>query len=126
LTDLGGTEHDVHAARSALTRACELDPFVPWNWLELARLNRVIGNDSAAIGLTEHALELEPNTTRGWLFLCRLEFEAGRIDRAEAAFDRAENTLRLADRAGISSYDAELVRGDPAEISRLRRDLDRR
>jgi O-antigen ligase len=109
LTDLGGTEHDVEAARAALDRACALDPRLPWHWLERARIARIAGDHLEAIRLTQKALSLEPNTVRGWLMLSRLELEAGRVEAAREAFDRARESRHLLGRPGINAYERELL-----------------
>ena len=118
LTDLGGTEHDVEAARATLTRACELDPRLPWHWLERARLERVSGNLELAIRWTRHALEQEPNTIRGWLFLSRLELELGRMGAARDALTEAERLSRL-DRSNLNDYELELVLVLPDQLELL-------
>jgi predicted Zn-dependent protease len=109
LTDCGGTGHDVAAADAALVRACELDPHLPWNWLERARLARVVGEYEAAIALVFRALKEEPNTVRGWLLLARLEAEYGRMDAAHRARAEAERRSELASRSGLTEYERELL-----------------
>lgn len=109
LTDCGGTGHDVAAADAALVRACELDPHLPWNWLERARLARVVGEYEAAITHVFRALKEEPNTVRGWLLLARLEAEHGRMDAAHRARAEAERRSELASRSGLTEYERELL-----------------
>jgi predicted Zn-dependent protease len=128
VTDLGGTEHDVAAARRALDRACELDPHLPWHWLERARLERVLGRQDEAVRLTRRALKEEPNTVRGWLMLSRLELERGRIEEARIALREALEREKLDLRPGLVDYELELLMAPRHEISvltnLLREDLD--
>lgn len=123
LTDLGGTDHDIEAARKALDHACELDPHLPWHLLERARLERILENGDAAIRFTRKALEEEPNTIQAWLTLGRLELEQGRVDAAQVALVEIEGRRDLADRSGLSEYDRELLEAPDHEIRRLRRAL---
>ncbi len=123
LTDLGGTEHDVDAARSALSRACELDPFLPWYWLERARLERLEGNFPAALRLANVALLHEPNALRGWLFLGRLHVEAGEADRARQALSEMERRLDLSKRPGLNNYERELLFVSRSQLESLRKGL---
>ncbi len=120
ITDLGGTEHDVQAARLALERACDLDPCVPWNWLELARLEWRLGNLESASRLIRTALDSEPNTVRGWLFLGRIELARGRLNEAGHALREAERALDLADRPSLSEYERELLFAPTSELKWLR------
>ncbi|MEE4272427.1 MAG: O-antigen ligase family protein [Thermoanaerobaculales bacterium] len=109
LTDLGGTVHDVGAARSALAHAAALDPHLPWHWLERARLERVAGEHEAALRYVHHALEEEPNTVRGWLMLCRLELERGHVNVARQALEEATSRAKLGGTPGLTPYELELV-----------------
>jgi predicted Zn-dependent protease len=119
LTDLGGTEHDVEAARAALERACALDPRLPWHWLERARLARVLDDHVEAIRLTREALAAEPNTIRGWLMLSRLELEIGRVDAARQSFANAKNRRELRTRPGINDYERELLEVSDDQMRQL-------
>lgn len=112
LTDLGGTVHDVDAGRKDFRRACELDPYLPWHWLELARLERVPGDHLEAIRLTRKALSMEPNTVRGWLVL-------GRLDRSREALAEAKNRRKLRSRPGINKYERELLEGPDGQFRQL-------
>ncbi len=123
LTDLGGADHDVEAARQALARACELDPHLPWNWLERARLERILGNHREAVRLTRQALAEEPNTVRGWLMLSRLELEVGRIDAGREALTEAESRRVLLDRPGLNDYELELLFVPPTQLETLQTEL---
>ena len=123
LTDLGGTDHDVEVARMALERACELDPHLPWHWLERARLERVLGGHQDAIGFVRRALSEEPNTVRGWLMLGRLELERGRVGAARTALARAAESAGLVNRPGLTDYERELLAVPPSQLQALERDL---
>jgi predicted Zn-dependent protease len=123
LTDLGGTDHDVEVARKALERACELDPHLPWHWLERARLERVLGGHQDAIGFVRRALNEEPNTVRGWLMLGRLELERGRVGAARTALAEAAARAELVSRPGLTDYELELLAAPTAQLRALERDL---
>jgi hypothetical protein len=120
LVDLGGTDSDIEEAHRALARACELDPRVPWNWLERARLADNSGHPRVAVDLTRRALEQEPNTLRAWLFLGRLELERGRPDEAHAALVQVETRMRNLERTGLSEYDLELLEVPEFQLHYLR------
>jgi cytochrome c-type biogenesis protein CcmH/NrfG len=119
LTDLGGTDENIVSARRCLDRACELDPHLPWYWLEQARLARISGNSELAVKHTRHALEQEPNTIRGWLFLSRLELELGRMSLAQDALIEAERLAQL-DRANLNDYELELMLVPQSQLDSLR------
>jgi len=123
LTDLGGTDFDVEAARDALERACELDPHLTWNWLERARLERVLGFDRQAVGFVRRALAEEPNTVRGWLMLSRLELEEGRLGEARQALEEARERALLIGRPGLTAYEDELLAAPVDQIEFLERAL---
>jgi hypothetical protein len=123
LTDLGGTSHDVEAARMALGRACELDPHLPWHWLERARLERILGNHQEAVQLTRQALAEEPNTVRGWLTLSRLELELGRNGAAREALTEAEHRMEEINRPGINEYERELLSAPTDQLRSIREAL---
>jgi len=121
LTDLGGTDHDVVEARGALERACQLDPHLPWHWLERARLERILGFHREAAGLTRRALQEEPNTVRAWLMLGRLELEQGRMAEARTALLEATTRAELAGRSGLMAYELELLAAPADQIEFLER-----
>ena len=123
LTDLGGTDHDSEAARRALERACELDPHLPWHWLERARLERILGSQDGAILFAGRALDEEPNTVRGWLMLSRLELERGRVEAAREALAEASERAMLIDRPGLTDYERELLALPRPQLEFLRREL---
>jgi hypothetical protein len=123
LTDLGGTDHDVVAARKALERACQLDSHLPWHWLERARLERILGFHHEAGGFTRRALQEEPNTVRAWLMLGRLELEQGRMAEARAALLEATVRAELVDRPGLTAYEFELLEAPEEQIEFLERAL---
>jgi len=123
LTDLGGTDHDKVAARKALERACQLDPHLPWHWLERARLERILGFHHEAAGLTRRALQEEPNTVRAWLMLGRLELEQGRMAEARAALLEATTRAELAGQPGLTAYELELLVAPEDQIEFLQRAL---
>lgn len=123
LTDLGGTDHDAEAARDALTRACELDPHLPWHWLERARLERVLGDSDQAVRFVHRALAEEPNTVRGWLMLARLELERGRVGAARQALNEATTRAGLIERSGLADYERELLMAPGDQVTGLGRAL---
>jgi len=123
LTDRGGTNHDVEDARMALGRACELDPHLPWHWLERARLERILNHHDEAVSLTRRALAEEPNTVRGWLTLSRLELERGRNGAARAALAEAEHRMENLNRTGVNEYERELLWAAADQLRSIREAL---
>ncbi len=123
LTDLGGTDHDTQAARRALERACELDPHLPWHWLERARVERILGSQDGAVRFVGRALDEEPNTVRAWLMLSRLELEQGRVESAREALAEASARATLIDRHGLTDYERELLASPRSQLESLRREL---
>jgi hypothetical protein len=123
LTDLEGTKHDVSAAEGALRRACELDPHLPWHWLERARFERIVGRHQQAIRWAKRALAEEPNTVRAWLTLGRLELEDGDVAAARDAYEQAVQRSALIHRPGLTAYEMELLEAPPRDLHRMERRL---
>jgi O-antigen ligase len=109
VTDLGQWPDSVDGGRAAFARAVELEPYVPWAWLEWARLERNLGHTAEAVDLVTKALEAEPNTVRAQLFLARLELDRGDHEAAREAYTRAMQTLRYRKLNGLSGYERELL-----------------
>jgi tetratricopeptide (TPR) repeat protein len=108
-TDLGPWPDSIEGARAAFTRAVELEPFLPWPWLEWARLERNLGQTDLAVHLVSKSLEAEPNTVRAWLFLARLELDRGDREAAREAYSRAVRSVRYRRLSGLSGYERELL-----------------
>lgn len=123
LTDLGGTDFDTQAARQALERACELDPHLPWHWLERARFERIIGSHREALRFIRRALEEEPNTVRAWLMLSRMELERGHMDASRAAMAEAGKRETLISRPGLTDYEREILEAPEVQMESLSRSL---
>jgi len=63
VTDFGPWRDSVEGAREAFARATELEPHLPWHWLEWARLERSLGDLEAASSLARRAIEAEPHSS---------------------------------------------------------------
>jgi O-antigen ligase/cytochrome c-type biogenesis protein CcmH/NrfG len=113
VADFGPWPDSVDGGRAAFARAVELEPYVPWSWLEWARLERNLGHTATAVDLVTKALEAEPNTVRARLFLARLELDRGDHEAAREAYTSALQTLRYRKLNGLSGYERELL-GAPA------------
>ncbi len=109
ITDFGPWPDVVDGARTAFERACELEPHLPWHWLEWARLERTLGDPERASALARRALAEEPNTVRAWLFLARAELDAGRVGEAREALARAQAAASMSRLPGLSDYERELL-----------------
>jgi O-antigen ligase len=119
ITDFGPWQDAVEGARNAFHRATELEPHLPWSWLEWARLERTLGNPDKARQLVRQALSEEPHTVRAWLFLARLELDAGRVEEAVDAFDRARTSIELNTLPGLNGYERELLAAPSWQLQEL-------
>jgi len=109
VTDFGPWPDAVEGARSAFAHACELEPHLPWHWLEWARLERTMGDPEKASAQARRALAEEPNTVRAWLFLARLGLDSGRIGEAREALTRAQAAASKSRLPGLNAYERELL-----------------
>lgn len=123
VVEIGSWPASVAAGREAFRRATELDPWLPWAWLDAARLERAVGETATARALVGHALAAEPNATAAWLLAARLELDAGRLDEAREALARARATAGLAERPGLSAYERSLVEAPAWQLEELERAL---
>jgi len=119
ITDLGPWPDAIEGARNAFGRATELEPHLPWSWLEWARLERTLGNPDRARQLVRQALSEEPHTVRAWLFLARLELDAGRVEEAVDAYERARTSIELGRRPGLNGYERELLAAPSWQLQEL-------
>jgi len=119
ITDLGSWPDAIEEARNAFGRATELEPHLPWSWLEWARLERTLGNPDRARILVRQALSEEPHTVRAWLFLARLELDAGRVEEALDAFEHAQTSIELDRRPGLNGYERELLAAPSWQLQEL-------
>ena len=109
VTEFGSWPDAVEGARSAFEHACELEPHLPWHWLEWARLERTMGDPEKASALARRALAEEPNTVRAWLFLARLELDSGRVGDAREALAGAQAAAAKSRYPGLNGYERELL-----------------
>jgi hypothetical protein len=109
LTDLGPWPDSVSGARAAFARASELEPYQPWPWLEWARLERELGNLDESAELARRALAAEPHAVRARLFLARVELDRGNMQLAREALESAAASTVLRKRAGLTTYEKELL-----------------
>jgi O-antigen ligase len=119
VTDFGPWPDSVEGARAAFERSHQLEPHLPWSWLEHARLERTLGNPEEARRLARRALLEEPHTVRAWLFLARLEIEAGRMNEARQALDRARASIDLRLIPGLNDYERELLAAPAWQLREL-------
>jgi cytochrome c-type biogenesis protein CcmH/NrfG len=119
VADFGSWTDAVEVARTAFSRAVELEPHQPWVWLEWARLERNLGLTEDAVELVRKALDEEPHTVRAWLFLARLELDRGDTAAAGEAFDTALRSARLRTRLDLNAYERELVSAPAWQIREL-------
>ncbi len=109
LRDLGMWPATLERAREAFRRACELEPRLPWYWLDRARLERAAGDAGRAREFALRAVEVEPNCVGGWLLLARLDLDQGREERARTDFDRAREARRCLRGRVLESYERALL-----------------
>jgi hypothetical protein len=69
--------------------------------------------------LVRQALSEEPHTVRAWLFLARLELDAGRVEEAVDAFDRARTSIELNTLPGLNGYERELLAAPSWQLQEL-------
>ena len=119
VVDLGAFAATVETAREAFGRAVELDPFLPWVWLEWAQMERLLGADQRARELVRRALDSEPSTVAAWLLLARLELDRGRVEPARRALDRALELRRTLRHRDLTSYERDLVAASAWQIEEL-------
>jgi hypothetical protein len=116
VTELGPWPQTVEAARTGFRTATELEPHLPWPWLEWARLERALGAAGEARRLVERAVAEEPNFVRGHLFLSRLALDAGDIEGAQAAFERAQSAFELGRQVAGTDYQRDLFRAPSWQV----------
>lgn len=109
LNELGWSAASAESARGGLARATELEPRLPWYWLERAELERDLGELEAARALVRRAVELEPAFVRGHLLLARLELDLGRVEAARESMAAAEAARRSARGRHLTAYERELA-----------------
>ena len=109
VNDFGQWPDAVEGARGGFGRATTLEPHVPWYWLQWAAFERSVGRVDEAQRLAERAVGEEPNFVRGWLFLARLDLDAGDPDRARAAYQRASTAAELARTKVLTPYERDLL-----------------
>jgi cytochrome c-type biogenesis protein CcmH/NrfG len=109
ISGLGPWPDSVEEARVAFARASELEPHLPWAWLEWARVERGLGHLDRAAELVRRATTEEPNCVRAWLFLARVELDRGQEDQARRALGEVRRAMRLRQRSGLSPYERELL-----------------
>lgn len=109
ITDFGPWPESVVDARAAFARAAELEPHLPWPWLEWARLERSLGNLDESVSLVRKALAAEPHAIRARLFLARVELDLGNVRLARQALEAARTSSALRTRAGLKPYEQELL-----------------
>ncbi len=107
--EFGAWPATVENARSAFAHASSLEPRLPWYPYHRALLERGLGNISGARRLAAEAVVLEPSFVRGWLLLARLDLDAGHLDSAGVAFDRAIASRDSGELKSWTSYHRDLI-----------------
>jgi hypothetical protein len=126
VTELGPWPDAVEGARDGYRRATELEPHLPWAWLQWAQLERSLGEPGRAGELAERAVAEEPNFVRGWLLLSRLALDAGDLGAARRAF-REARTAHDMDRPGaMTRYERDLLAAPSWQVEEIGRELARR
>jgi hypothetical protein len=110
ITEFGAWPATVENARKAFVRASTLEPRLPWYPYNHALMERGLGNLEGATSLAVHSVELEPFFARGWLLLTRLELDAGDLDSARKAFDRALIVRDTGESRSWTPYHSDLIR----------------
>ena len=123
ITDLGPWPDAIDGARDGYRRATELEPHLPWAWLQWAQLERTLGHTEDARRLAERAVAEEPNFVRGRLLLARMNLDAG--DRATAieAFDQGRSAFELRRRGSLTDYERDLLRAPGWQVEEIARAL---
>ncbi len=111
-------------ASDAFAHATDLEPRLPWTWLEWARLERAAGSFEGARSKAERAVEVEPAFVRGWLFLARVEVDLGRVQEARGALARAREAAGRRVRRPLTPYERELLRTPAWQFRSLERALE--
>jgi len=117
--DFGSWADMMEGAREGFRRATELEPRLPWYWLQWAGFERSVGRSDEARRLAERAVDEEPNFVRGWLFLARLELDAGDLGAARAAYGRASVAGQLARTKLLTRYERDLLRAPRWQVEEI-------
>ena len=110
-------------ASGAFAHATDLEPRLPWTWLEWARLERAAGHLDSARRKAERAVEVEPAFVRGWLFLARVELDLGRFGEAGRALARANAAAGRRVPRPLTPYERELLKAPAWQVESLERAL---
>lgn len=117
--ELSASPASIEAARAAFAESCRRDPWVPWTWLERARLERALDQPLVALGMIDRAIEAEPATAAAWLFRAQIELEMGHVDSARDDLRRARNLVARPDRFRFNAYERQLLEVPEAKLRRL-------
>jgi len=123
VTELGPWPDAVDGARAGYRRATELEPHLPWAWLEWAQLERSLGRTDDARELAERSVAEEPHFVRGHLFLARMALDAGDRDAADEAFVRARAAFELRRPGSMSEYERDLLRVPSWQVEQIAREV---
>jgi len=122
--EFGAWPVTVQEARKAFSRASALEPHLPWYPYRQALMERRIGNTKGALTLIRQSVELEPNFARGWLLLSRLELDAGHLQSARRALDKAVVSHDVAEMRVWTDYHRDLVWFPEQHLLELERELE--
>jgi len=116
--ELGSWPDAVEGVRHGFSRACALEPKLPWTWLESARFERSLGNLDVAARHARQAVAAEPFFVRGWLFLTRVETDLGHIESARRSLALAKEAKKRQFKAS-THYEHELLRAPDWQFAEL-------
>ena len=119
VNEFGPWPDAVGRTRQGFRRATELEPHLPWYWLQWAAFERSLGRVDEAQRLVNQAVAEEPNFVRGWLFLARLQLDAGDPGAARLAFNRVMEAGELSQTKLLTRYERDLLRAPDWQVEEI-------
>ncbi len=119
VNEFGPWPDAVERTREGFRRATELEPHLPWYWLQWAAFERSLGQMNEARRLAEESVVEESHFVRGWLFLARLELDKGDFESARVAYQRASDAANLARTKLLTAYERDLLRAPQWQVEEI-------